>query len=118
MKLTTWRLHSAERVRRSSIFSVGCGSKRENYKSLKFVGKGFMSERERENMPRFHLGCEGERSCGFEGPCGSGNWWKRSSNHNAHEEHFEPVLKNEQVYEGVFDERNVAYRFHRCHMWG
>lgn len=106
-KLSPRRLHSVERVRRSSSFSVGCGSKRENYESLKFVGKGFRSERERpkrEDVPRFHLGCEGERSHGSEGPCGSGNRWKRSSSRDADEEHHHAQSRSGRTNEAIAED--------------
>lgn len=106
-KLSPRRLHSAERVRRSSSFSVGCGSKRENYESLKFVGKGFRSERERpkrEDVPRFHLSCEGERSHGSEGPCGSGNRWKRSSSRDADEDHHHAQSRSGRTNEAVAED--------------
>eukprot|EP01018_Ginkgo_biloba_P032606 Gb_35127 [translate_table: standard] len=83
------RLHSAERVRRSSSFSAGCASKRESYEPPKFVQKGFRSERERckrEEVPKFHLVGEAERSYGSEGPCGSSQW-KRSSSRDVDEDH-------------------------------
>lgn len=106
-KLSPRRLHSVDRVRRSNSFSVGGGSKRENYESLKFVGKGFRSERERpkrEDVPRFHLGCEGERSHGSEGPCGSGNRWKRSSSRDADEDHHHAQSRSGRTNEAIAED--------------
>ena len=92
-----------------SIFLVGYGSKRENYESLNFVGEGFRSEREspkREDVSRFHLGCEGERLHGFEGPYGSGNLWKISRSNDADEEHHHVMSwlgrTNESIAEGTW----------------